>query len=99
MIQVIFVLNNLSKGKTAVQVAHASVSAFVDAHEIAQNAWIRNGQKKIVLKVEDVEDLLILQDQHKGNLIRDKNMNKYTALGIGPIQEGLINLSEFELLK
>ena len=44
----------LSKGKTAVQVAHAAVACALKAkkhHKIVFSNWYNEGQKKVVVKV------------------------------------------------
>lgn len=49
---------NLSKGKTASQVAHASLEAWKSADEKTRRKWEDNGGKKVVLKVENEKELL-----------------------------------------
>ena len=104
--QVIVVRDDLklSKGKLAVQVAHASVIAA----EIARNKyeewwekWMKEGQKKVVVKVETLEDLLELKNKAEkldlpNALIRDCGLTEIspgtiTALAIGPAPEKLID--------
>ncbi|HIH40770.1 MAG TPA: peptidyl-tRNA hydrolase [Halobacteria archaeon] len=84
----------LSKGKFAVQVAHAAVSSFLKAKFIARQQWIKSGQKKIVLKVSSIEEMLNLKEIAEGyklpcSLIQDAGLTEIppgtiTALGIGP---------------
>src|SRR5437879_2607260 len=55
---------NLSKGKMAVQVAHASVAAALEAkanHPKWFHAWMDEGQKKVVVGVWDLEELRSLE--------------------------------------
>ena len=104
--QVIVVRDDLklSKGKLAVQVAHASVTAA----EIARNKyeewwekWMKEGQKKVVVKVKTLEDLLELKNKAEkldlpNALIRDCGLTEIppgtiTALAIGPAPEKLID--------
>jgi PTH2 family peptidyl-tRNA hydrolase len=97
--QVIIVRTDIkmSKGKIAVQVAHAAVTAtdiarkeFVDWFK----AWIREGQCKVALKVDSEDDLLALKEKAKTlklphALIVDRGLTEIppgttTCLGIGP---------------
>jgi PTH2 family peptidyl-tRNA hydrolase len=49
----------MGKGKVAAQVAHAAVAAALRTQGTAAfNAWIREGQPKVVLKVSGEDDLL-----------------------------------------
>lgn len=63
--QVILVRKDLKlgKGKMAAQVAHASVSAYLEAVEHAPKMaerWLMEGQKKVVLWVKDEHELFDL---------------------------------------
>ena len=103
MKQVILVRQDLKlpKGKMSVQVAHASVSALVKSHKDDIKKWQSMGQKKVVLKVEDKEELL----QYKKNaedaglvvaLVEDAGRTvlepgTITCLGIGPDKEDKID--------
>jgi len=102
--QVILVRNDLKmpKGKLAVQVAHASVEAtFNSSREIVEK-WQYEGMKKVVLKVENKEELLKykkLAESYKLKvaLIRDAgktflNPGTITCLAIGPDKEEKIDL-------
>ena len=60
--QVIVVRKDLKMGagKLSAQVAHASVSSYIESvkkDEKVAKAWINSGQKKIVLAVEDEESV------------------------------------------
>jgi len=91
----------LSRGKLSVQVAHASVSALGMAGKSDAVYWKNEGQKKIVLKVENVEELLELEKRCNKlkipcSIIRDAGMTELpkgtiTCLGIGPGKEEKIN--------
>ena len=97
--QVIAVRTDLgmSKGKTAVQVAHGAVSAGertrVQFQEVWK-AWYREGQKKIAVKVASEEEIHQLRYAaiDKGipfAIIQDAGMTELppgttTVIGIGP---------------
>ena len=53
----------LPKGKMAVQVAHAALSAYEWADHSVQEEWKRQGQKKVVLKVDKLEDLFRYKEE------------------------------------
>ncbi len=97
--QVIAVRTDLrmSKGKIAVQVAHGAVSAAEKARVSNQDvwrSWLREGQKKVAVKVYSEEELLQLMRKaviHRlpYSLIRDAGMTELppgtmTVIGIGP---------------
>jgi len=95
---------NMSKGKMAVQVAHASVISALKCKN-TNAKWFRNwydeGQKKVVVKADDVEGLRELQDDaEKLNvptaLIDDAGLTELppgttTCLGIGPAPNSVID--------
>jgi peptidyl-tRNA hydrolase, PTH2 family len=60
--QVILVRMDLKmpKGKLCVQSAHASVDACLKVDKNTLNSWRREGMKKVVLKVRDKHELLLL---------------------------------------
>ncbi|MHA1595949.1 MAG: peptidyl-tRNA hydrolase Pth2 [Candidatus Baldrarchaeia archaeon] len=87
----------MSKGKLAAQVAHASVTAA----EVARiryhewwNAWFLQGQKKVVLKVKSLDELIKIKEEAEREklpvaMIQDRGLTELppgtiTALGIGP---------------
>lgn len=94
----------MSKGKTAAQVAHASLSSYLETSRIkpewASN-WIKEGQKKIVLKVGSLDLLYdikkLAEREHIPNsLISDAGLTELepgtvTCLGIGPGPSDLID--------
>ncbi|MFW9918669.1 MAG: peptidyl-tRNA hydrolase Pth2 [Candidatus Thorarchaeota archaeon] len=97
--QVIAVRTDLgmSKGKMAVQVAHGAVGAAERARVSSQDiwrSWLREGQKKVAVKVQSEEELLQLMREaiaHRlpYSLIRDAGMTELppgtmTVIGIGP---------------
>ncbi|HTX44476.1 MAG TPA: peptidyl-tRNA hydrolase Pth2 [Methanocella sp.] len=87
----------LPKGKMAVQVAHASVSAYEWARPAVQEEWKRQGQKKVVLKVDKLEDLFRYKEEARRMdiptaLIQDAGLTTVppgtiTALGMGPAED------------
>jgi len=97
--QVIVFRSNLkiSKGKLATQAGHAAFSAAEEAHKHHKNwwnAWVREGQCKIAVKVKNEKELLKLEKQAKElslpcALIIDRGFTEIppgtiTCLGIGP---------------
>lgn len=92
---------DLSKGKTAAQVAHASLQAWKSAGKSTRNSWEKEGGKKVVVVVEGEKQLLKLkQDAENLNLptalITDRGHNEVkpgtkTALAIGPGKEEKID--------
>ena len=104
--QVIAVRSDLgmSKGKTAVQVAHGAISAAERARitkESVWRAWLREGQKKVVVKVSTEDDLIALNrqaamDNFPHALIKDAGMTELppgtaTVVGIGPAKSDEID--------
>ncbi|MCL5434377.1 MAG: peptidyl-tRNA hydrolase Pth2 [Candidatus Marsarchaeota archaeon] len=97
--QVIIVRTDLemSRGKIAAQVAHASLMSYFNSEkfdkEVAKR-WLQNGEKKIVLKVSDEDALIKLYNAFEFKkipcaLVSDAGLTEIppgskTALGIGP---------------
>jgi|SRR3989344_5347848 len=101
--QVILVRNDLklSKGKMSVQTAHASVEAATKSSSETINKWRASGAKKVVLKVENLDELLKYKRQAedaklKTALITDAAHTFFkepttTCLAIGPDDEDKID--------
>lgn len=100
----------MGKGKLAVQVAHASVSSAEICRAVKPEwfkKWIDTGQKKIVVKVKDVEELKNLKKKADdlglpNALIIDAGLTQLepgtiTALGIGPAPADIIDKITGEL--
>lgn len=87
----------MSKGKIAAQAGHAAVSASEEArkhHKKWWKAWMKEGQRKIAVRVKGEKELLELEKQAKElalpcALITDRGLTEIppgtiTCLGIGP---------------
>jgi len=94
----------LSKGKLAVQTAHAAVDAL-QKMELENADWVKQWkeqrQEKIVLKIENEEKLLELFEEIKKKfppaLIKDAGLTQLkpgttTCFGVGPVPEKEINV-------
>ncbi|MEM3462579.1 MAG: peptidyl-tRNA hydrolase Pth2 [Candidatus Bathyarchaeia archaeon] len=90
----------MGKGKLAAQVAHAAVAAAEEAREKFPSwwgEWMREGQKKVVLRVEGEEELLGIYEESRRRglpaaLVRDMGLTQLppgtaTCAGIGPAPE------------
>jgi len=87
----------MGRGKIAVQVGHAAVSAAEKARKKCPRcwqAWLKEGQCKVAVKVESVAELLKLESEANqmelpNSLITDRGLTQLppstvTCLGIGP---------------
>jgi PTH2 family peptidyl-tRNA hydrolase len=84
----------MSCGKRCAQAAHASIGAYNTADKSLRKAWLSEGQKKVVLKVNDERTLYELKViaervEISSSLIQDAGMTEIppgtiTALGLGP---------------
>lgn len=91
----------LSQGKLATQAAHASHAAARKAKKDITKLWINEGEKKIVLKAKDLDELKGLEEKCRKlklpfALISDAGLTEVkkgtiTALGIGPDEEKKID--------
>ena len=104
--QVIVIRRDLGmgKGKMVAQGAHASLAAFLRAwraHREWAVAWLRSGQKKVVVRVDSLEELMSVWKEAKAlglpvALVRDRGLTQLppgtiTALGIGPAPSELVD--------
>jgi PTH2 family peptidyl-tRNA hydrolase len=97
--QVIVVRKDIAmgRGKLAAQVAHASVLAVENARSTRENwfnLWFKTGQAKVVLKAENLTELIKLED-HARTIglptvrVQDSGLTQIpsgtiTCIGIGP---------------
>jgi PTH2 family peptidyl-tRNA hydrolase len=91
----------LSRGKTAAQACHASVTSALKSDKIIMKKWESEGQKKVILKARSLEELLELKKKCeklglKHSIISDAGHTELspgtvTALGIGPDEESKID--------
>ncbi len=105
MKQVIVVRRDLEmgKGKVCAQVAHASLEAYKLALRKKREwveEWEREGGKKIVLRVDSLQELLDLYERARkfvpAVLIRDAGLTQVppgtvTALGAGPAPDDILD--------
>lgn len=104
--QVIVVRTDLgmSRGKTAVQVAHASVSASEEAkrrHRYWWKIWVGEGQCKVAVKVKSEKVLFDLEEKAKRlglptAIIQDRGLTEIapgtiTCLAVGPGPNELVD--------
>jgi PTH2 family peptidyl-tRNA hydrolase len=87
----------LSPGKMAVQVAHAAVTCAIQCKKNDRRwfrSWYNEGQKKVVVKADDLKALYELKTIAEGlgiitSLVQDAGLTEVppgtvTCLGIGP---------------
>jgi len=87
----------MGKGKIAAQASHAAVSSAEEARKHRGewwDAWLDEGQRKVVVKVKSEAELLQLQQQAARMrlpyaLVRDRGLTQIppdtvTCLGVGP---------------
>jgi PTH2 family peptidyl-tRNA hydrolase len=91
----------MSKGKLAAQVAHASLEAYKQTDRKTTGRWEAQGNKKVVLKVDGLKELMEIKKKVSKMkmpcaLIRDAGLTEIpsgtiTCIGIGPAEESEIN--------
>lgn len=106
MKQVIVIRSDLDmgKGKIAVQAAHASIAAFLEAKRRNPewvDAWLSEGQRKIVLKVDSLNELLEVARKAESEglpvaIVEDAGLTQLkpgtvTAVGIGPALDEVLD--------
>ena len=101
--QVIVVRDDLklSRGKLAVQVAHAAIIGYERSDKKTIEEWKMGGQKKIVLKARDLKELMLLKERADKEglitgIVRDAGLTEIppgtiTALVIGTDEERKID--------
>lgn len=92
---------DMSCGKIAAQVAHAAVECVLKSDKRIVEKWIEEGAKKIVLKVNSLEELmryydLAVKEGLVACLIRDAGLTEVepgtiTCIGIGPDEDERID--------
>lgn len=94
----------LSPGKLAAQAAHAAVMASLDAKAKTAKwfaSWIKEGQKKVIVKVMDLAEIKELEMHAKRlklvtAIVEDAGMTELppgtvTCLGIGPGPNNIVD--------
>ncbi len=99
MKQVILVRSDLdmSEGKIAAQVSHASVQCVLKSPKKTIEAWVAEGMKKVILVVHDAEELMLYFKKAKETklvavVITDAGRTEIapgtrTCVGIGPDED------------
>ena len=90
------------KGKLIAQGAHAAIGATKNVDERIISEWESEGSKKVVLKVDNLQELKQIETKLKKIkmpyfLVRDAGMTQLksgtiTAIGIGPVEERKIDI-------
>jgi PTH2 family peptidyl-tRNA hydrolase len=87
----------LSRGKAAVQAAHAAILSYEAASKVDIRKWKEEGQKKVVLKLNSEEEIYKLKEEAERlglpfAIVEDAGLTEIppgtvTAIGIGPASE------------
>lgn len=103
MKQVIVVRTDLkmSKGKTAAQCCHACLGSYKKTNLNIIKKWEDEGEKKVIVKTNSLEELFELKEIAKKNnisnyLVKDAGrteipIGSITCLGIGPDDDEIID--------
>jgi len=85
---------NMSKGKIASQCCHACLNAYEKSNEAIRKIWKEQGEKKVILAVDNLEELLKIKREAQklkipSFLVRDAGKteikeNTITCLALGP---------------
>jgi peptidyl-tRNA hydrolase, PTH2 family len=93
---------DMSRGKIAVQVAHAAVLAVLATQGSSDfDAWLQDGQPKIVLRVSGIDELSTIADAARAaglpvELVRDAGRTQLapgtpTCCAIGPAADSRVD--------
>ncbi|MDR2967594.1 MAG: aminoacyl-tRNA hydrolase [Methanobacteriaceae archaeon] len=103
MKQVIVVRNDLkmSKGKIAAQCCHGCLGAFKRSDSNKIKKWEEEGEKKVIVKVNSLEELFQIKEIAKKNnlsnyMVKDAGRTELpagsiTCLAIGPDEDKIID--------
>ncbi len=84
----------MEKGKIASQVAHAAIVSFINSNDTIKLEWLKKGQKKIVLKVRDFEELIKYKEKANKSGIK---MFFIRDAGKTQVKEGEITVASTEI--
>lgn len=102
---------NMSTGKIAAQACHASLGSYKKSNDLSIKKWESEGEKKVIVKVNDLEELFHIRELLKSTdipfyLVRDAGRTEIpkstiTCLGIGPDEDDKIDkiTQDLKLLK
>ncbi len=95
---------DMGKGKIAAQVAHAAVACTLLSMKKDKkifNEWYSEGQKKVVVKVDNVEEIYKIKEECKdlgiiSEIITDAGFTQImpgtvTCIGIGPYEDDILD--------
>jgi PTH2 family peptidyl-tRNA hydrolase len=95
---------DISRGKTAVQVAHAAVMCALESRVKAKpwfDRWMDGGQRKVVVKAQDLKQLRELHARAEREglvsvLVQDAGLTEVepgttTVLGVGPAPDAVVD--------